>query len=187
MANFFHIHNFWKFLDMEFMEQSLQSFKASAIYLSLQGILPLTLCLPLQLLTAIIKSPFSQMSVSNICNVCKNSLFKFWLLFNWICATASRQPALSAKYILYTHNMVFSLRFTQIIPLNSAICFFSLDSLSWKSYQYTEKRFFCSFIYSFVFPVVTYGCESWIIKKKAECWRTDAFELWCWRRLLWVP
>ena len=36
-----------------------------------------------------------------------------------------------------------------------------------------------------VFPVVMYGCESWIIKK-AEC-RTDAFELWCWRRLLRVP
>ena len=34
-----------------------------------------------------------------------------------------------------------------------------------------------------VFPVVMYGCESWTIKK-AEQWRTDAFELWCWRRLL---
>ena len=37
-----------------------------------------------------------------------------------------------------------------------------------------------------VFPVVTYGCETWIIKK-AECQRIDAFELWCWRRLLRVP
>ena len=37
-----------------------------------------------------------------------------------------------------------------------------------------------------VFPVVLYGCESWTIKK-AECWRIDAFELWCWRRLLRVP
>ena len=36
------------------------------------------------------------------------------------------------------------------------------------------------------FPVVMYGCESWTIKK-AECWRIDAFELWCWRRLLRVP
>ena len=34
-----------------------------------------------------------------------------------------------------------------------------------------------------VFPVVMYGCESWTIKK-AECQRTDAFELWCWKRLL---
>ena len=37
-----------------------------------------------------------------------------------------------------------------------------------------------------VFPVVMYGCESWTIKK-AECQRTDAFELWCWRRHLRVP
>ena len=37
-----------------------------------------------------------------------------------------------------------------------------------------------------VFPVVVYGCESWTIKK-AEHWRIDAFELWCWRRLLRVP
>ena len=37
-----------------------------------------------------------------------------------------------------------------------------------------------------IFPVVIYGCESWTIKK-AESWRTDSFELWCWRTLLRVP
>ena len=37
-----------------------------------------------------------------------------------------------------------------------------------------------------VFPVVMYGCESWTIKK-AECWRIDAFEVWCWRRTLESP
>ena len=37
-----------------------------------------------------------------------------------------------------------------------------------------------------VFPVVMYGCESWTVKK-VEHWRIDAFELWCWRRLLQVP
>ena len=37
-----------------------------------------------------------------------------------------------------------------------------------------------------VFPIVMYECENWTIKK-AECWRIDAFELWCWRRLLRVP
>ena len=37
-----------------------------------------------------------------------------------------------------------------------------------------------------VFPVVMYGCESWTVKK-AECRRIDAFELWCWRRLLSIP
>ena len=41
-------------------------------------------------------------------------------------------------------------------------------------------------IKAMVFPIVMYGCENWIIKK-AEHWRTDAFELWCWRRLLRVP
>ena len=44
-------------------------------------------------------------------------------------------------------------------------------------------------IKAMVFPVVMYGCESWSIKK-AECWRIDGFELWCWRRLLrvlWTP
>ena len=37
-----------------------------------------------------------------------------------------------------------------------------------------------------VFPLVMYGCESWTMKK-TECWRIDAFELWCWKRLLRVP
>ena len=37
-----------------------------------------------------------------------------------------------------------------------------------------------------VFPVVMHGCETWTLKKD-KCWRTDAFELWCWRRLLRVP
>ena len=41
-------------------------------------------------------------------------------------------------------------------------------------------------VMAIVFPVVMYGCESWTIKK-AECQRIDAFELWCWRRLLRVP
>ena len=40
--------------------------------------------------------------------------------------------------------------------------------------------------YSMVFPVVTYGCDSWTVKK-AERWRIDTFELWCWRRLSRVP
>ena len=43
-----------------------------------------------------------------------------------------------------------------------------------------------AFIITIRFPVVMYGCESWTIKQ-AECQRTDAFELWCWRRLLRVP
>ena len=43
-----------------------------------------------------------------------------------------------------------------------------------------------SLVKAMVFPVVMYGCESWTVRK-AERWRIDAFELWCWRRLLRVP
>ena len=43
-----------------------------------------------------------------------------------------------------------------------------------------------SLVKAIVFPVVMYGCDSWTVKK-AECRRIDAFELWCWRRLLRVP
>ena len=43
-----------------------------------------------------------------------------------------------------------------------------------------------SLVKAMVFPVVMYGCEGWTVKK-AECRRIDAFELWCWRRLLRVP
>ena len=49
-----------------------------------------------------------------------------------------------------------------------------------------EPRAMGHLVKTMVFPVVRYGCESWTIKK-AEHWRTDAFELWCWRRLLRVP
>ena len=52
-----------------------------------------------------------------------------------------------------------------------------------------QRHYFATKIHlvkAVVFPVVMYGCESWTIKK-AECQRIDAFELWCWRRLLRVP
>ena len=60
----------------------------------------------------------------------------------------------------------------------------NLDSIL-KSRDITLQTKVC-LVKAMVFPVVMYGCESWTIKK-AECWRTDAFELWCWRRLLRVP
>ena len=52
-----------------------------------------------------------------------------------------------------------------------------------------QRHYFANKVHllkAMVFPVVVYGCESWTIKK-AEHWRIDAFELWCWRRLLRVP
>ena len=60
----------------------------------------------------------------------------------------------------------------------------NLDSI-FKSRDITLPTKFC-LVKAMVFPVVTYRCESWTIKK-AEHRRIDAFELWCWRRLLRVP
>ena len=60
----------------------------------------------------------------------------------------------------------------------------NLDSIL-KSRDITLSTKVC-LVKAMVFPVVMYGCESWTIKK-AECQRIDAFELWCWRRLLRVP
>ena len=57
----------------------------------------------------------------------------------------------------------------------------NLDSIL-KSRDITLPTKIC-LVKAMFFPVVTYGCESWTIKK-AECQRIDAFELWCWRRLL---
>ena len=60
----------------------------------------------------------------------------------------------------------------------------NLDSI-FKSRDITLPTKVC-LVKAMVFPVVMYGCESWSVKK-AERWRIDAFELWCWRRLLRVP
>ena len=60
----------------------------------------------------------------------------------------------------------------------------NLDSI-FKSRDITLPKKVC-LIKAMVFPVVMYGCESWTVKK-AERWKIDAFELWCWRRLLRVP
>ena len=60
----------------------------------------------------------------------------------------------------------------------------NLDSIL-KSRDITLPTKIC-LVKAVIFPVVMYGCESWTVKK-AECRRIDAFELWCWRRLLRVP
>ena len=60
----------------------------------------------------------------------------------------------------------------------------NLDSIL-KSRDITLPTKVC-LVKAMVFPMVMYGCESWTVKK-AEHWRTDTFELWCWRRLLRVP
>ena len=60
----------------------------------------------------------------------------------------------------------------------------NLDSIL-KSRDITLPTKVC-LVKAMLFPVVMYGCESWTVKK-AECWKIDAFGLWCWRRLLRVP
>ena len=60
----------------------------------------------------------------------------------------------------------------------------NLDSMN-RSRDFTLPTKFC-LVKAMVFPVIMYGCESWTVKK-AEHQRIDAFELWCWRRLLRVP
>ena len=60
----------------------------------------------------------------------------------------------------------------------------NLDSIKKQRHYFANKS--PSMVKAMVFPVITCGCESWTIKE-AECQRIDAFELWCWRRLLRVP
>ena len=56
----------------------------------------------------------------------------------------------------------------------------------WNLIFNTKNILYWGTVKAMVFPVVMYGCESWTVEK-AERWRIDAFELWCWRRLLRVP
>ena len=76
-----------------------------------------------------------------------------------------------------SHEMKKRLLFGRKVTTN-------LDSLL-KSRDITLPTKVCV-VKALIFPVVMHGCESWTIKK-AECQRIDAFELWCWRRLLRVP
>ena len=71
-----------------------------------------------------------------------------------------------------------------INPLACCICWAGL----WvaRFFLLGTKARILGLIKAIVFPVVMYGCERWTIKK-AECQRIDAFELWCWKRLLRVP
>ena len=89
-------------------------------------------------------------------------------------------------------EIVFNLkmmRFSEFCKILIVMVFISLAkyhaSLDPKNRDITLPTKF-HIVKAMVFPVVMYGCESWTIQK-AGCWRTGAFELWCWRRLLRVP
>ena len=66
----------------------------------------------------------------------------------------------------------------------------SLEEKLWQTYYIKNRNITLlrkvRLVKAMVFPVVMHGCESWTIKK-AKHWRIDAFELWCWRRLLRIP
>ena len=71
----------------------------------------------------------------------------------------------------------------QILKDDAVKVLHSLLRQIWNTQQWPTK---VCLVKAMVFPVVVYGCESWTIKK-AECRRTEAFERWCWRRLLRAP
>ena len=79
---------------------------------------------------------------------------------------------------------------TPYIFFNLDKCNFLIDSFQFLPfhtvYSYITLSTKVHRVKAVVFPVVMYGCESWTVKK-AECQRIDAFELWCWRRLLKLP
>ena len=89
------------------------------------------------------------------------------------------------SYSEYLSKMVpFSLTTQSSRSVNLDFTFFTILRTK-KSRDITLSTKVC-LVKAMVFPVVMYGCESWTVKK-AECQRIDAFELWCWRRLLTVP
>ena len=103
------------------------------------------------------------------------------------CDQCSLQVQLSHQsrqaYIYWTEMRCCSLEIKRHLLLGRKVMT-NLDSIL-KSRDITLSTKVC-LVKAMVFPVVKYGCESWTVKK-AECWRIDVFELWCWRRLLRVP
>ena len=67
-----------------------------------------------------------------------------------------------------------------------SITYFIANGLLWNLYHTNSMPTKAHLVKAIVFPVVMYGCETWTVKR-AEQWIIDAYELWCWRRLLKVP
>jgi len=114
----------------------------------------------------------------------------FWLLIwlVWISHTSGITECLSFLVWFVSLN-IMTKRFIYIVALSELLTFgrkvmTNLDSIL-KSRDITLPTE-VHLVKAMVFPVVMYGCESWTVKK-AQCRRIDAFELWCWRRLLRVP
>ena len=85
---------------------------------------------------------------------------------------------------IYTSSIIMTQHEQQQVMFYLSLTMTNLDSIL-KSRDITLPTK-VHLVKTMVFPVIMYGCESWTVKK-AECQRIDAFELWCWRRLLRVP
>ena len=93
------------------------------------------------------------------------SLSHIWLFATpWTAALQASLSLTNSRSLLKLMSIELVMPSNHLITLPKKVCLFK----------------------AMAFPVVMCGCESWTIKK-AESWRIDAFELWCWRKLLWVP
>ena len=111
-------------------------------------------------------------------------------------ACVSSSPAFCMMYFAYKlnkqwHYTALKYSFPDLEPIgcsmsSSNCCFLSCIQISQKKCRDITLPTKFHLVKAMVFPVVIYGCENWTIKK-AEHGRIDAFELWCWRRLLRVP
>ena len=93
-------------------------------------------------------------------------------------------PDIADTCLLSIHLYLFFQSILLIVLMKGIFVLTNLDSI-FKSRDITLPTK-VRLVKAMVLPVVMYGCESWTVKK-AECQRIDAFELWCWRRLLRVP
>ena len=109
-------------------------------------------------------------------------IFTHWNKWIWECDDSTSSQNLNVRIGILVNNIK-----NKIILLHLFIYIFkSRDiTLPFKSRDITLPTK-VHLVKAMVFPVVMYGCGSWTVKK-AERWRIDAFELWCWRRLLRVP
>ena len=105
----------------------------------------------------------------------EDDLYYFWIKFKILCFLKF-SDFIKIKFIFF---QLFMLLFTKCLFNFRLRCFFMYRNI----YMYMCM---CVCIYIYRYDLVMYKYESWTIKK-AECQRIDAFELWCWRRLLRVP
>ena len=104
----------------------------------------------------------------------------------------SNLVAFNNKHIYFSNGLVGHIWLWALLGLAGLWCCSGVDS-RWRCGKFTcgnrkesGINVAICLVKAMIFPVVVYGCESWTIKK-AEHWRIDTFELWCWRRLLRVP